>query len=263
MPFSADAFLHELRCLRFGCALRLMAEVDSTIDAAREWLAEGGPEGGAVIADRQRRGRGKLHRAWAAPEGGLWLSLMARPDLEASHAGRLGVVMALAAAEAVGAVAEVNVQLKWPNDLLLDGRKLGGVLVEAEHAQGRVATAVLSLGLNANFPLRALPEELWESATTLLEATGRPHRLEAIAARLMESMERWWPSVLGDGVALAQQWRERDALWRRDIVVEAGAEAIRGEANGIDPDGALLLLAAGGERAITTGEISRVRPGSP
>jgi BirA family biotin operon repressor/biotin-[acetyl-CoA-carboxylase] ligase len=263
MPFSADAFLRELRCLRFGCALRLMAEVDSTIDAAREWLAEGGPEGGVVIADRQRRGRGKLQRAWAAPEGGLWLSLIARPDLEASHAGRLGVVAALAAAEAVEAVAEVGVQLKWPNDLLLQERKLGGVLVETEHAHGRVAAAVLSLGLNGNFPVHDLPEELWESATTLLEATGRRHRLEAIAARVMEGLERRWPSVLGDGVALAQEWRGRDALWRKDIVVEAGAEAIAGEANGIDPDGALLLLAAGGERAITTGEISRVRPASP
>jgi BirA family biotin operon repressor/biotin-[acetyl-CoA-carboxylase] ligase len=95
---SAELLQHELRTSLFGRAARVLQETDSTIDLAREWVREGGPEGGVVIAARQRKGRGRLGRQWLSPMGGLWMSVIARPPLQIAAAGRLGVGMAVAGA---------------------------------------------------------------------------------------------------------------------------------------------------------------------
>jgi BirA family biotin operon repressor/biotin-[acetyl-CoA-carboxylase] ligase len=260
MAFSANRFLAELRSLRFGCALRCFAEVTSTIDLAWEWLEEGGPEGGAVIADRQTQGRGRQGRSWASPEGGLWLSVLARPALPIAEAGRLGVALSLSAADAVSLVAGVKAQVKWPNDVVLGDRKLAGILVETRTEGAHLTQAVLSIGVNVNLDLAALPEEVRDSATTLLAETGQPKSAETVAARLLEALERRWPAVLGDGQALVEAWEGRDALANREVEVRLTAESLRGEARGIDPAGALRLWVEGEERRVTVGEIGQVRP---
>jgi BirA family biotin operon repressor/biotin-[acetyl-CoA-carboxylase] ligase len=258
MPFSPDLFLQELRAPHFGRAVRFLEETTSTIDAAWEWLREGGPDRGAVIAARQTLGRGRAGRAWASPEGGLWMSVAVRPHLPASRAGRLGVAMALAACEAVRITTGGEAGVEWPNDVILNGRKLGGVLGEAEVEGGAVVRVVLSVGLNVNLRLTDLPEEVRDIATTLLEATGRQHALEPIAARTLEALEHLWQSVLTDGRRLVEAWRDRDALLGQEVTVEMGAETVRGENRGIDADGA-LLLAAGELQRLTVGEIGRIR----
>jgi len=260
MPFSPETLAVALHTTRFGRAVQYLEETDSTIRAAWRWLDEGGPEGAVVIAGRQHRGQGRRGRTWSSPSGGLWMSVLARPLLRVAQAGRLGMAMALSAAEGLEAVAGVSVGLKWPNDILLDGRKLAGVLVETRVEGDRVSAAVLSAGINVNVDLAALPEGVRAAATSLREATGAECSLERLAARTLDALERLWPAVTNGGEGLVTAWHARDLLRGTQVHVVAGSAHLDGVCHGVDPDGALLLTVAGEVQRVTAGEIDHLRP---
>jgi len=263
--FSADIFQQELRTQRFGRACRVVAEAESTIGLAWDWLRDGGPDGGVVLAQRQTRSRGRLGRAWASPEGGLWLSLIARPDLPATYAGRLGIAVALAAASAVVEETGAAARVKWPNDVVLSGRKLGGVLIETEVTGEQAAAAVLSVGLNVSIRLGALPEVVRETAISLSEVTGKAWSLEKLAARACEHLERAWPLLSEARSGLVEKWQEMDALAGERVAVNlgvtpgAGEAEVRGVDAGIDETGALILETAAGPQRVMSGEVRSLR----
>ncbi|MFB3880050.1 MAG: biotin--[acetyl-CoA-carboxylase] ligase [Armatimonadota bacterium] len=243
-----------------GRPLLRLDETPSTIDAAREWLKEGAPNGAAVIAQRQTAGRGRMGRAWASPAGGLWLTVILRPQWDVAAAGLLGLAVGLAAAETVEKESGAPIQLRWPNDLILDGRKVGGVLVETE-LQGRaIAVALVSVGVNVNFRRHELPAEVQGTATTLLEVTGREHSLPRLAARFLETLEGALGAVTDDPQALQALWRGRDALRGKQVCVEVAGKRLRGRAAGVDRQGRLLLATSLlGRTAVATGEVVSVR----
>jgi len=257
---SAAALLAELRTQRIGRALRVFAETGSTIGVARDWLREGAPDGAVVLALRQTHGRGRHGRSWASPVGGLWLTIVLKRDLDFDASGRLGIGLALVAADVASQEAGCDVGVKWPNDLVLDGRKLGGVLVETELAGGRVAAALVSLGLNVNVPETGFPLELRGSGVSLLSATGRECALPRLAARILDGFEGFLPAMLEDPDAVVDLWRWRDVLRRREVSVQVGGETVRGRARGIDRQGR-LLLSTGLFRsaAVPAGEVTEVR----
>jgi BirA family biotin operon repressor/biotin-[acetyl-CoA-carboxylase] ligase len=256
---SAEALLQELRTARFGRSLRLLAEVRSTIDVAWDWMREGGPHGAAVIAERQTRGRGRHGRPWASPHGGLWMSILVRPSMGTAGAGRLGIGLALAAAEAIHSASGVPAGVKWPNDLVVEERKLGGALVGTEAVGEEIGAAVLSLGVNVNMSLSELPASVRQTATTLLEESGRRHAVGTLAGRILGQLEDVWPTVVGEGAELAERWRRHDVLAGRELSVETAGETARGMAMGIDGAGALVLMAAGGLRTVSAGDAILVK----
>jgi BirA family biotin operon repressor/biotin-[acetyl-CoA-carboxylase] ligase len=208
---------------------------DSTSDRARALASAGAPHGTLVTAGEQRAGRGRQGRSWSAPPGrGLLMSLVLRewPPL-------LPIVGAVAVADVAGAGA----QIKWPNDVLLDGRKLAGVLGEGRHQEG---WAVLGIGLNVAVRPEDLPAELRDRAATL--GLG-PGDIEPTLARLLRALERRLaqptPELLAD-------YRARDALAGRAVRWAHGA----GIARGVDDAGRLLVLLADGTRtALEAGEV--------
>ena len=260
---SAKDVLAELRTSWLGRSLRVLAETTSTVDVARSWLDEGAPDGAVVIAARQTAGRGRRGRVWASPLGGLWMSVIAHPDLRLECAGRLGVALALACAESASVDSECEIGLKWPNDLVAGGKKVGGVLAETVARGGRVTSAVLSVGLNANFSTAELPGHVKESATTLLDQTGRTHSLARIAAGVLGRLETIWPSLMQDDTDLVKRWRQRDGLLGRQVLVQAAGKMVAGRAEGIDEWGALRLVSDGAKLSLPIGEVlsvSEVRP---
>ena len=207
----------------------------STNDRARELATAGAPHGTLVTASEQTAGRGRQGRTWAAPAGqALLCSLVLR-----SADPLLPLRAGLAVADVAGAAARV----KWPNDVLLDGRKLAGVLVEARPQEG---WAVLGIGLNASVDLAALPAELRDRAATL----GRPPAaLEATLDELLAALER---RLAEPAAATLAALRERDALLGAAIRWEGGT----GTGAGIADDGALLLRRADGSTtALAAGEV--------
>ena len=202
-----------------------LRETSSTNDHARELAVSGAPHGTLVTAGAQTAGRGRQGRAWTAPAGrALLLSLVVRePDR----------LLPLRAGLAIADLAGPGALVKWPNDVLVDGRKVAGVLVEGRPQEG---WAVVGIGVNAALDVAELPPELHATAGTLGHAPGE---LEAVLAELLGHLER----RLGEpaGAALAAL-RERDALLDRPVAWAGGA----GTGAGIDENGALLVRGAGG-----------------
>jgi len=207
----------------------------STNDRARALAAGGAPHGTLVTAAAQTAGRGRQGRAWSAPPGqALLMSLVL-------HRPRR--LLPLAAAVAVAETAGPAAAIKWPNDVLVDGRKVAGILAEGRPQEG---WAVLGVGLNVAVRLDDLPPELRDTAATLgLEPTD----VEAVLERLLGALER---ALDLDDDALLDAWRARDALRGREIAWAAG----HGRAAGVDGDGRLVVeLPDGGRTALEAGEV--------
>jgi BirA family biotin operon repressor/biotin-[acetyl-CoA-carboxylase] ligase len=226
---------------RLGTPRLHLRETTSTNDRARALAAAGAPHGTLVTAGAQSAGRGRQGRTWSAPPGrALLMSLVLRaPDR----------MLPLAAAVAVAQAAGPDAAIKWPNDVLLDGRKLAGILAEARPQEG---WAVLGIGVNVAVRPEDLPEELRPTAATLgLE----PRDVEPVLARLLGALEE---ALALDPPALLDAWRARDALRGRDVAWAEGA----GRAAGIDGDGRLVVeLADGGRTALEAGEVHLRPPG--
>lgn len=230
-------------------------ECTSTNDLLAELARRGYPEGTVVMARRQTAGRGRLGRRWESPPGGIWMSVLLRPAPAVLRTA--GVLLATASVAACRSLAEVvglEAGVKWPNDVYWRGRKLGGALAEA--GSGYV---VLGIGLNADFPLQALPAAERERATTVLEAAGRAPVPE-LTASLLDHLDRAYRDlqVRGPG-PLLQEWRRLATVLGRVVTVTAG-ETWTGVAEDIDGEGALLVRRADGELVrVVAGDVS-LRP---
>jgi BirA family transcriptional regulator, biotin operon repressor / biotin---[acetyl-CoA-carboxylase] ligase len=215
---------------------------DSTNERARELAGEGAAHGTLVTAGEQTAGRGRQGRSWtAAPGEALLMSVIVR-ELEPRHA-LLPLMAALAVCEAAESVADVRCEIKWPNDVWVDRRKLSGILVEARPAAG---WAIVGIGLNTR--VREFPEELRETATTL-DLSGPDTAL----APLLAALDRW---LVADEADILTAWRARDALIDSPVRWQDG----EGTARGVDDTGSLLVETTTGDLiALGAGEVHLLR----
>jgi len=218
--------------------------VTSTNDLARALAAQGAPAGTLVLAEEQTAGRGRLGRTWLAPTGtSLLLTLIFRPTLLPTQAFRLAMLCSLATARAMEAATALPIHLKWPNDLVLRGKKLGGVLSESSLTGERLDFVIVGLGLNVNLDVSTLPE-IAATATSLSAALGRPVARLPLLQRLLQEIEAGYHDV-AQGEALRDSWAARLSTLGQMVRVSGGTED-EGLAEGVDADGALLLRRADG-----------------
>jgi BirA family biotin operon repressor/biotin-[acetyl-CoA-carboxylase] ligase len=211
-----------------------LRRVDSTNERARALAAAGAPHGTLVTAREQTAGRGRQGRAWSAPPGqALLCSLILREPPR---------LLPLAAGAAVAATVGARARVKWPNDVLVDGRKVAGILVEARFQEG---WAVVGMGINVAISLAELPQDLRERAGTL--GLG-PEHVEGWLERLLESLERWLAAAEDEVLSFV---RARDALLGRPVRWSGGT----GTGAGIDGDGRLVVRTATGRVALDAGEV--------
>jgi len=229
----------------FGTAFRYHDEIESTNNEAKRLAEEGAPEGTVVVSESQSAGKGRLGRRWTSPAGkGLLFSIVLRPGLPLSEAHLLTFATAISVAEAIEAQARVPVHLKWPNDLIVDNRKAGGILLEISGEHDRADWVVAGVGINVNTEHVELPAGLRRSATSLKIATGKSVDRTVLLARALLTLERTYRECLEHGFNRAlQSFRERDYLLHRSVSVSTGQGAVVGEAVGIDERGALLVQA--------------------
>lgn len=255
--------------------LERFGTVDTTQAIVRGWLAAGAlpdrppPYVAIAVADEQTAGRGRLGRVWSAPSGvALLLSIGCRPvALELTHGWRLGATVALAMIDALEAqgLRDGTIGLKWPNDLVADGpdgqlRKLAGLLGELEaDAGGRLASAVVGIGVNVDWPADRFPPALASAMTSLRELLHRQADRDALLDDFLARLEPRYLELL-EGRFDAAAWTGRQRTTGRELEILAGDETVRGRGLGVDPDsGALLVATDGGSRALGSGEVVRCR----
>lgn len=232
--------------------------LESTNDEAKRLAAEGAPEGTTVWALSQTKGRGRHGAGWLSPEGNAFLSVIIRPELPVDLAGRLAVAAGQAVASTLSRHTGVAIRTKWPNDIVLNGRKLGGILVETGSAASRVQWAVVGVGVNVAHAPTVEPPGV---PAACLAETGRQIPLD-------EVVEMTASAVAGIGPACATEegWRGVQARWadmddaHGPVVVLAPDGEWEGFGAALDADGALLVESPAGTQRVTTDVSIRRRP---
>jgi len=242
----ADDLLARLPKTRVvGRAIQVFEETNSTNDLVDRLARDGVAEGMVIFAEAQTRGRGRLGRAWVSPKGqGLWMSALLRPALPPQSATRLTIAAATALARAIRQQTGLAPEIKWPNDILLKGRKVAGILTELGAELEKIKYAVIGIGLNVNQAANDFPPELRRLATSLRLEKGRVIQRPALAAAILEELDKDYHRVLhGDFEALADEWERQCATLGQRISIHVGDRVISGRAESLDADGALLLRA--------------------
>lgn len=216
--------------------------LDTTMREAGERAERGEPAGTVVVAAEQTAGRGRLGRKWVSPPGaGLYCSLILRPPLAAAEAPVVTLALGLAVARALHRVCEVAPDLRWPNDVLMGGRKCGGILAEMTAAGDRVRYVIAGIGVNVN--QAGFPPELAEIATSLRRETGCEYSIEAVLAEVLSEVDRYLGLLVERGAGAIVELFTRASTYAvgKRVVVVNGASEVNGVTAGLTAGGGLLL----------------------
>lgn len=258
---SADA-IEEAVGGAFGRPLRFFEEIGSTNTEALAWAKKGAPEGAVVVTDHQTQGRGRWGRSWSSAPGKLLqFSLVLRPAMEPGHLGLVTTALGVACAEAIEQLCEVQPTIKWPNDVRIGGRKVAGILVETELAGSSVEVVVAGMGINVGWSADEVPEELRETTTSLtLAAEGQPPDRPRLLGAILSAFEGRYRGIPARSDGLVREASARSDVLGRDVTVAlATDETVSGRALRLSPLGELELETDGGIRALSVGEIARLR----
>ena len=227
-----------------GRPLHFFDTLDSTNTSAARLAREDAAEGTVVIADAQTGGKGRLGRNWVSPPGvNLYLSVILRPRKPTSAAPQLSLLAAVAVAETIVQQTQLAPAIKWPNDVLVSGKKVCGILTEMQASGPQLRSVIVGIGVNINAPLSSFPEELQDKASSLFLRCGEPVDRAAFAVSLLTHLEKLYVLWLEKGFPVVGAAWEGYAseLLGKSITVTAPEGIISGTARGIDRDGALLL----------------------
>jgi BirA family transcriptional regulator, biotin operon repressor / biotin---[acetyl-CoA-carboxylase] ligase len=229
-------------------------ETGSTNSDLMHMAAQGAPAWTVVVAGRQTGGRGRLGRTWVAPQGSsLLMSVLLLPDIDASDAPALSLAAAVAMAEACGSACGIEVRCKWPNDLLVGSRKLGGILPEASFADGRLHHVVMGVGVNLLQRAEDFPDELRDRATSVRIEGGRPDG----SALLKDYLTNLRAAAGGPGIL--DRYRARSATIGRQVAATTrSGRRIQGRAVDIEPSGALVVETDSGPQPVAFGEVEHL-----
>jgi BirA family biotin operon repressor/biotin-[acetyl-CoA-carboxylase] ligase len=213
------------------------SSLPSTNDAAKRQAKKGAKEGTVIIAEEQTAGRGRIGRSWLSPKGSVAISIILYPPL--AYLTSLIMVASLATAYAIERVTNLKAQLKWPNDVLVNGKKVCGILVESDVKGNKVDYTVIGIGLNVNINLADFPG-IAPSATSLSQELGGYVSRRRLIQSLLAEVERLY-LALPEGDSVFKQWRDRLATLGQKVRVSSGEATYRGIAESVAPDGSLLL----------------------
>jgi BirA family biotin operon repressor/biotin-[acetyl-CoA-carboxylase] ligase len=254
--FDRARFTERLTTRRLGRALLVRGETGSTNDDAFDALCAGLPDGVTVVAGSQVLGRGRAGRNWSQVPGlGLAMSFALHPGCDARQAGLVPLAAAVAVARAASA-AGARPSIKWPNDVLVDGRKLAGVLCEMRRAPAGGDVVVVGIGVNVAHADADFPAELRGRAVSLAQA-GASAAIEDVAANVLNSFEPLWAELQeGDRGVVRDAWSGLAAFWGEAVTVHTPSGAVTGVAQRLDEGGGLVLrLESGAEVTVLAGDL--------
>ena len=215
-------------------------EVGSTMDPARELARGGAGEGTIVIAEAQTHGRGRLTRQWLSPRGGIYFTIIVRPGISPAYAPRMNLMASVAVANTVRGLYGLKAEVKWPNDVLIAGRKVCGILAEMDAEMDVVKFVNLGIGINANTSVDVFEER----ATSLKDALGIAISRKELLSALLAEIEQREASLMETHVL--EEWRNLSVTLGKDVRVEGPGDVLAGEAIDVDSTGALIIRESDG-----------------
>jgi BirA family biotin operon repressor/biotin-[acetyl-CoA-carboxylase] ligase len=239
-----EVVLPRLTTVRLGRALRHELACGSTNDEAAAWARAGAPEGATVVAESQHAGRGRAGRSWFSPAGeNLYCSIVLRPPIPPVAVPPLTLAVGVAVYEGIRGLG-FDPDLKWPNDVLIAGKKVAGILTEMSADLSQVHHVITGIGINVN--TTRFPRELEARATSLRLARGAgapPMDRVALLAAVLVALEQWYDRFLTDGAAaVCRAFGARSRQLGHEVRVQTGSEVLVGTARGVDDDGALVVV---------------------
>lgn len=234
---SAEKITSGLETRFIGRRVIHFPSLGSTMEAAGREAGRGAAEGTVVIAGEQTGGRGRVKRLWLSPKGSVSLSVVLYPAM--AQLPYLVMLASVAVAQSIEAVAGLKTQLKWPNDVLIGGKKVCGILIENELKGDSVSWAAIGIGINANIKVSDFPE-IADAATSLSDEMGKDVSRVEIVRRLLVVLEKLYLE-LGDGAQIYNEWRKRLITLGRRVRVVSGEKVLQGIAEDVSRDGSLML----------------------
>ena len=259
---SKNALLECLKHNQIVTNIHYYQEVDSTNTIACRLALGGAREGEVVVADAQTKGKGRLDRTWQSPPGSnLYASMILRPKISPAMAPQITLMAGVAVAEFLSGCCPGDVSIKWPNDVLLRGKKVCGILTEMKAAAGSVDFIILGIGLNINMNHQDFDPSLRDAATSLKIETGVVYDRLDVASKLFDFIEKWYKVFLSTGfIGLRDTWlRHADILGKR-IKVVFKDEFQTGIVTGIDDDGTIMMKDENGvNQRVIAGDVHLLR----
>jgi len=256
----ADDLLSRLGKARFiGRDIRVFRETTSTNDVIEKLARDGVKEGVVVFAESQTKGRGRLGRKWMSPmRKGLWFSVLLRPRLHPQAVTQLTIASATALVRAIHSQTGLAAEIRWPNDIVIRGRKVAGILTEMNAELDTVKYVILGIGVDVNLSASEFPPDLRKLATSLRIETGEMLGRATLASEILRELDRDYARVCSCQFELvADEWEERSNTIGRAVVIQMGDRRIQGRAESLDADGALLLRTQHGHlERIISGDVT-------
>jgi BirA family biotin operon repressor/biotin-[acetyl-CoA-carboxylase] ligase len=228
---------------KIGRRIYTLSQVSSTNEVAFRLALNGAEEGEVILAESQTKGKGRMGRPWESPAGlNIYLSIILRPRILPSKTPLITLMAAVACAEAIDVVAGLLPAIKWPNDLLIARKKLGGILTEADMELDRINFVVVGIGINVNMTHSSFPPSIRDTATSIRELLGREISRIALIQAVLRQIEQWYERLRqGRGGEITKRWKELSLVKGQAIEVTSLGKVVRGTALDIDEDGALLV----------------------
>ena len=240
-----------------GREILFFETVSSTNTVALE-RAEKVPEGTVVLADSQDKGRGRHGRVWISPAGvNVYMSIILRPRIKPKDSSLITIMSAVACTEAIRNVTGLTITTKWPNDLMISNKKIGGILTELKTQQQKTIFAIVGIGINVNSDLSDFPKDVEQTATSLKNEAGTSYSREPLIAEILNAIDRWYKILnsLKKEVIL-QEWKNLTSTLGRKVMVITPLETLTGVAEALDNEGMLIVrLPSGKLQRINSGDL--------
>ena len=246
-----------LKTKSFGRDIRHYQSIDSTNTLARKLAEEGAQEGTVVLAEQQTQGKGRMDRQWLSPAGGIWMSIILKPQLPPYRVQGITLVAAVAVVNAIKKVTGLTSLIKWPNDIYIEGRKVCGILTEMKAEMDRVHYIVMGIGLNANNDLAGLDKEVPAAGALSMFLPGQADR-KALVREILFQLEENYLEYCREGItSLLDLWRENNFTLGQPVVLKMGDQEFSGVAVDITPEGGLLLRdESGSTKVFYSGDVA-------
>ena len=236
-------------------------EIDSTQNYALQISNNTNENGAIIIAEKQTHGKGRLNRKWYSPEGGIWLSVIIHPEFQISDATIIPLAASLALCESIKKVHKIKTDVKWPNDITIDGKKVAGMLIDTSIQGNKVENLVLGIGINFAVNIQQIEKRLKNSpnfygVTSLFPEKNRPSKIELLVQFLLELEKVINSLIKGKNTKIIRDWSKHTNMFGKTISVNTGNGKISGIAKKIDSDGALIIKTGTKNRRIFVGDVT-------